>query len=223
MVKKKTAKKKKAPKKKSPALKMTPKQKIFADFYLTKAKKNGTEAAILAGYSKKTACEMASQNLRKLHIQEYIREALDKQSKRTEITADNVLKEVAKLAFSNIQHLISVHNGQAYIDLTELTDDQWACISSVSTDTQSFRVNKKGKKSPTCVNEEDDVEDDDKEVVKTKVTLWDKKGSLDMLMKHLNQYQEDNESGASSITIMNDIEIDGKPFILKVGKKPEED
>ena len=51
---------------------MTPKMKKFCDLYLTKAMGNGTQAAIMAGYSKHTANEIAAQNLTKVSIQEYM-------------------------------------------------------------------------------------------------------------------------------------------------------
>lgn len=51
---------------------MTPKMKKFCDLYLTRAMGNGTQAAIMAGYSKHTANEIAAQNLTKISIQEYL-------------------------------------------------------------------------------------------------------------------------------------------------------
>lgn len=51
----------------------------------------------------------------------------------------------------------------------------------------------------------------------------DKIKSLELLAKHKNMFEDDGKAGASSITIMNDIQVDGKPFILKVGKEPEEE
>lgn len=50
---------------------LTARQKRFAELYAEKL--NGTQAAIEAGYSKKTAYSMASENLRKPEIREYIR------------------------------------------------------------------------------------------------------------------------------------------------------
>ena len=51
---------------------MTPKMKRFADLYLTTSMGNGTDAAIRAGYSPKTADRIAYQNLRKLDIINYM-------------------------------------------------------------------------------------------------------------------------------------------------------
>ena len=54
--------------------KLTPKQKAFADYYIETG--NATEAAIRAGYNKKTARQIGSMNLTKVDIKQYIDERL---------------------------------------------------------------------------------------------------------------------------------------------------
>lgn len=54
--------------------KLTPKQKAFADYYIELG--NATEAAIRAGYNKKTARQIGSMNLTKVDIKQYIDERL---------------------------------------------------------------------------------------------------------------------------------------------------
>lgn len=54
--------------------KMTEKQKAFCDYYIETG--NATEAAIKAGYSKKTAKAIGSENLTKPYLKEYIDERL---------------------------------------------------------------------------------------------------------------------------------------------------
>ena len=54
-------------------IKLTTKQKAFCDYYIENGG-NGTEAAIKAGYSEKTAAEMSSENLRKPNIIFYLKE-----------------------------------------------------------------------------------------------------------------------------------------------------
>lgn len=56
-------------------MKLTVKQRRFADEYIICG--NATEAAIKAGYSKKTASVMASENLTKPNIKKYIDERLE--------------------------------------------------------------------------------------------------------------------------------------------------
>lgn len=54
--------------------KLTPKQKAFADYYIEFG--NATEAARRAGYSKKTAAVIGTENLIKPNIKQYIDERL---------------------------------------------------------------------------------------------------------------------------------------------------
>lgn len=76
---------------------LTPKQKRFCEEYLIDL--NGTQAAIRAGYSKKTANEQSAQNLAKLSIKEYIQEKQKELSNSTKISAEWVLNRF--LAISN--------------------------------------------------------------------------------------------------------------------------
>lgn len=55
--------------------KLTVKQQAFADYYIELG--NATEAAIRAGYSKKTAKEIGSENLTKPNIKLYIDESME--------------------------------------------------------------------------------------------------------------------------------------------------
>ena len=77
--------------------KLNPQQQAFVQEYLVDL--NATQAAIRAGYSQKSARSMASQLLTKLNIQEAIAAARIRQQERTQITADRVLLEVARLSF----------------------------------------------------------------------------------------------------------------------------
>ena len=55
---------------------MTERQKRFCDYYIQTG--NGTEAAIKAGYSEKTAKQIANENLTKPYLKNYIDEQLQK-------------------------------------------------------------------------------------------------------------------------------------------------
>lgn len=60
------------------------------------------QAAIRAGYSKKTAEQTASRLLSFVKVKEAIAEAMENREKRTEITQDKVLRELAKIGFANM-------------------------------------------------------------------------------------------------------------------------
>lgn len=69
---------------------MTAKQKLFCDEYIVDL--NATQAAIRAGYSKKTAAVIAAENLKKPNIQEYIQKRLDEKEDALIAKQDEVLK-----------------------------------------------------------------------------------------------------------------------------------
>ena len=69
---------------------LTPKQRLFVEEFLVDL--NAKQAAIRAGYSEKTATEIGSENLRKPHVSDAIREAMASRSERTGITADMVVE-----------------------------------------------------------------------------------------------------------------------------------
>lgn len=81
--------------KKVSVVKLTLKQKAFADYYIQTG--NATEAAIKAGYSKKTAAEAGSENLRKPHIKSYIDERLEQISSERIADAKEVMEYLTKI------------------------------------------------------------------------------------------------------------------------------
>ncbi len=71
-------------------VKMTEKQKRFCDEYLISL--NATQAAILAGYSKKTATVIGFENLTKPYIKEYIEKKMAEKEAALIASQDEVLK-----------------------------------------------------------------------------------------------------------------------------------
>lgn len=69
---------------------MTPRQQKFCDEYLING--NATEAAIRAGYSRKTAKQTGSENLAKPDLRAYIDEQLEKIHSAKIADAEEVLK-----------------------------------------------------------------------------------------------------------------------------------
>ena len=68
---------------------MNPRQKAFADYYIETG--NATEAAVKAGYSKKTAYSIGEQNLKKLEVSQYIKERMEQADKKRIASADEVI------------------------------------------------------------------------------------------------------------------------------------
>jgi len=77
------------------AQKLTKKERIFADEYVKTT--NGTQSAITAGYSEKTASVTASKMLRKPKVRQYIDAIMNERSKNTIATADEVLQYLTRV------------------------------------------------------------------------------------------------------------------------------
>lgn len=105
--------------------KLREKQQLFVDEYLIDL--NGTQAAIRAGYSAKTANEQASRMLANVSIQQAISERMAERSKRTGVNQDRVVQELAKIAFLKMTDVVD-HNGKIKDDASE---DDLSCIESI--------------------------------------------------------------------------------------------
>ena len=69
---------------------LTPKQKVFAEEYIKCG--NATEAARKAGYSEKAARQIATENLSKPSISEYIRQRTEQMDAQRVASADEVMR-----------------------------------------------------------------------------------------------------------------------------------
>ncbi|NMM62068.1 terminase small subunit [Clostridium sp. P21] len=85
---------------------LTDKQKKFIDEYLIDL--NATQAAIRAGYSQKNAFKIGSELLQKTTVQKHMHKCMKDREKRTEITQDKVLNELAAIGFANIADYLEV-------------------------------------------------------------------------------------------------------------------
>lgn len=83
---------------------MTPKMQQFVLEYLIDL--NGTQAAIRAGYSQKTAYSIANELLQKPVVKAALDKAMEARAIRTGITADLVLMQLAKIAFANLNDFV---------------------------------------------------------------------------------------------------------------------
>jgi phage terminase small subunit len=77
---------------------LTPKQKLFVEAYLANGC-NGTQAAISAGYSARTAKQQASENLSKPDIQAAIQAAMAPRVAKFGLTLDRLEEELACITF----------------------------------------------------------------------------------------------------------------------------
>ena len=143
---------------------------------------NGTQAAIRAGYSKNGASVQATTLLGNPKIQERISTLANNAAEKQEVTAERIIAEFAKIAFSSIAHM---HNSWiTRKEFDELTDDQKDCIESIKTRTR---------------REFDKVINKPVEIEEIHIKLYDKQRALENLGKYVGIYERDN--GQKSINI----------------------
>lgn len=162
---------------------MTKKREAFVAEYLIDL--NATQAAIRAGYSPDTAQEQGSRLLSNVMVKNAIDKAIAERSRRTGITQDRVLREIARLAFVNPADVIDLQSASVK---RGANDDDLAAIASV-----------KIKTIPTEVGEIEERE----------VKLYDKLRALDMLSRHLGMYNDKLELKGQLVTIVDDISDGG--------------
>ena len=114
----------------SVAGKMTPKMQKFVDEYLVDL--NATQAAIRAGYSKKTAYSIGVSNLKKPEIQAAIQKRQKSAAEKLEITRERVLKELASIGFAKATDFLTIQGGHVLIkDSDDVAADKLAALASV--------------------------------------------------------------------------------------------
>lgn len=101
-------------------MKLTAKQKIFCDEYIISL--NATQAAIKAGYSKKTARKIAAENLTKPVIQNYISERMEQKESSLIATQDEVLQYLTSVLRGESQTIdtVLVGMGDGYQEVQEV-------------------------------------------------------------------------------------------------------
>jgi phage terminase small subunit len=93
---------------------------------------NATQSAIEAGYSEQTAYSQGQRLLNNVEIKAAVQRSL----KHLEISAENVLAELAKLAFCNMGDYVSPNadGSQLVPDFSDLSRAQMACIQEIKVD-----------------------------------------------------------------------------------------
>jgi phage terminase small subunit len=111
---------------------LTPKQERFIQEYLVDL--NGTQAAIRAGYSKRTARDTASEYLAKPHIKAAVNQLKEKRAKETGVTAEWVItsiKEVAERCMQKVPVMTFDKEEKEYVQVKdEEGRDVWEFDSS---------------------------------------------------------------------------------------------
>jgi phage terminase small subunit len=145
--------------------------KLFAHKYVIDL--NGSRAAIAAGYSENGAHVVASRLLRNAKVSKLIDDLTAERAKKLGLTADRVLEELSRMAFSNMLDYVTVKDGDAYVDLSKLTREQASAIQEITVDEYTEGRGEQAR-----------------QVKRTRFKLADKRGSLELIGKHLKIFTD---------------------------------
>lgn len=154
---------------------ISPQMRLFVLEYMVDL--NGKAAAIRAGYSPASAAQQAHRIMLHPWVMEEIGKAMDARAKRVEVTADDVLREVASMAFSDLRSVARWGSRPAaggergateqYIDLLDSDELSPAVSAAVAEISQG----------PTGL----------------RIKMHDKVRSLELLGKHLRMFTDRTE------------------------------
>lgn len=157
---------------------LTEKQKRFVAEYLTDL--NATQAAVRAGYSRKTAKVIGSENLSKPDVQAALRVAMEARERRTHITQDRVLQELARIAFFDLRKLYREDGSLKPVH--ELDDDAAAVLAGVDVVEMAGGATVGGEEGTKHVP-----------MYTKKAKIPDKVGALGLAMRHLGMLKDKTE------------------------------
>lgn len=158
---------------------ITDKQKVFADEYLIDL--NATRAYRAAyPYVKKdeVAAAAGARLLKNVKVSSYIAERMQERQKRTEVTQDRVVQELAAIAFARATDYAEVIGGTVQIKNTcELDDEQVRAIAGIKEGANGIEIK-----------------------------LNDKEKALELLGRHLGMWNDKLDvKGVEGVVIVDDI------------------
>lgn len=164
---------------------LTDKQSQFAREYIIDF--NATRAAIRAGYSEASAKSIACDLMAIPNVHDAIEAEMEKRTRRTHVTADRVIKELARVAFSDFRNFAKWDAGGVdLIDSSALSDDDSACVEEVGE-----TISAQGAKS-------------------MKLKLHSKIRALELLGKHTGAFNLDDEEKGKDLLIKLAYALDDK-------------
>lgn len=164
---------------------LTDKQKKFVEEYLIDL--NATAAAERAEYAHPN--KQGPALLVNLGIQEEIHRRRIEQTKRTETDADRIVREIARLAFSDVRK--AVNQDGSLKPLHELDDDTAASIASIET-LEQYEGTGENRKLVGYTK---------------KLKLWDKNSALDKLCRRFGLYAD------TKISLKNEVNLNWAEFV----------
>jgi phage terminase small subunit len=139
---------------------LTPRQSLFVAEYLIDL--NARQAAIRAGYAKGSAADRGWELLNRCPpVMARLKEAMAERAQRTQIDAERVLKELARIAFADMRNYLTEGPQKTLVvrPLAELSDDDVAAVAEVQAEGDAKTLRR--------------------------IKLHDKRAALELLARHL--------------------------------------
>lgn len=146
--------------------------RFIAEYMVDLSPKN---AAIRAGYSKHSAVDMGAQNMAHPLIAAEIAKRQERRANKLELTAENVLREIGRVALSDTRRLY--REDGSLKPANEWDDDMAAAVAGVEVKTEF--VGRGSNRKAVGFNTKS-------------IKLWDKNAALDKAARHLGLYERDN-------------------------------
>lgn len=161
-------------------MELTEQQKKFGREFMKDF--NGTQAAIRAGYSVKSAREQAVRLLANVNMQKFIKGLQEKANDKHEGLADEIVAELKKIGFSDIKKYLDSDN--TIKDISQLPPELTTVVESIKKTETEFGDDKTGG-------------------TKTSVQfkLHSKLDALEKLAKYVGLYEADNKQRGAVITV----------------------
>lgn len=151
--------------------KLTPKERLFVQLYLISL--NATKAAREAGYSAESARQIGSDLRAKAYISRAIEKAMEARTRRTKVTQDRVIRELERIAFSDMDDFATVVSGR--LKIHDSSKRKEGCSRVIKKITQSESDSKDGGSFSQGLE------------------LHDKMKALDLLGRHVGLFKRDSE------------------------------
>lgn len=163
--------------------KLTDRQIRFCQEYVIDL--SSKEAALRAGYSKRSAKHIGSENLTKPIIQQEIARLQKGISIKAEMDAKYVLKKLKDILEADVTEFIDMSKEE----LKGLPKEVRTLIKSMTSTTTKFGAHNEHEKTVV------------------KIVLMDKDHALDVVCRHIGFFSEDNSQKTPNVVIQNGLEL----------------
>ena len=147
---------------------------------------NATRAAVVAGFSEKSAYQQGARLLKDVRVLAEIDARRAELASKAGLSLERTLLEISRLAYSDPRKMFNPDGSLKAI--ADLDDDTAATLASFETQ---------------------EIESGDVVIGSLKkIKVWDKKGALDMAMRFHGGYKKDNEQQPAAVVVaVDDMEL----------------